>query len=160
MQHILQMENSWVKYSRLRLTHGLLSCFLSFPFSLLFLLLLLMEHSLPMSSSMFHNKWRVSYDTEFWTSYEKVFLKDENLLLKMQQILENGYEIYNRESISKILEGWSQPKNFENRECHNVQTIIAIYIKIYIFVGMEMSQRIQFWYQTLLRGWQLHAFSP
>ena len=39
---------------------------------------------------------------------------------------------------------------FEHIECCNFQTIIAMYIKVYISV-MEMSQRIHFWYQILLK---------
>ena len=35
-------------------------------------------------------------------------------------------------------------------ECYNFQTISVMYIKVYIS-GMEMSQRIHFWYQILLK---------
>ena len=35
-------------------------------------------------------------------------------------------------------------------ECCNFQIITEIYVKVYIS-GMEMSQRIHFWYQILLK---------
>ena len=44
---------------------------------------------------------------------------------------------------------WTQ--NFvKHIECCNFQTITVIHIKVYIS-GMEMSQKIHFWYQILLK---------
>ena len=39
---------------------------------------------------------------------------------------------------------------FKHIECYNFQIITEMYIKVYIS-GMEMSQRIHFWYQILLK---------
>ena len=41
-------------------------------------------------------------------------------------------------------------KILKHIECCNFQIITEMYIKVYIS-GMEMSQRIHFWYQILLK---------
>ena len=48
-----------------------------------------------------------------------------------------------------LKEVWTQ-KFLKHIECCNFQTITVMYIKVYIS-GMEMSQRIHFWYQILLK---------
>ena len=42
------------------------------------------------------------------------------------------------------------PEILENKERRNFWTITVMYIQVYIF-GMEMSQRIDFWYQISLK---------
>ena len=42
------------------------------------------------------------------------------------------------------------PEILENRKCRNFLTLTLMYVKVYIS-RMEMSQRIHFWHQNLLK---------
>ena len=53
-------------------------------------------------------------------------------------------EIYPQNALRGV---WTQIF-LKHIECCNFQTVIVVYIKVYIS-GMEMSQRIHFWYQIL-----------